>query len=215
LTLLNPYISILPYSNQPLSSHILLHLLKDYKRPYDKITELINKGLLIQLRRGLYLPGPGLPVQQPEPFLIANHLFGPSYVSFDSALYYWGFIPEKVSTTISASHSSSKLLITAAGTYRYIKLNPFYYPLGILSHELEKNQVCLLATPEKALMDKIIETPMLQIRSLKDAQEYLTEDLRIDLSDLKKLDLDQMSSWIKYASKKKTLSMILKFLGCL
>lgn len=64
-------------------------------------------------------------------------------------------------------------------------------------------------------MDKIIETPMLQIRSLKDAQEYLTEDLRIDLSDLKNLDLDQMSSWIKYASKKKTLSMILKFLGCL
>ena len=174
---------------------------------------MLNQGLLIQLRRGLYLPGPKMPIKQPEPFLTANHLYGPSYVSFESALHYWGLIPEKVSQIISATNTLTKIFITPAGTYKYTKLNQLYYPLGIQSHELDKNQVCLIACPEKALMDKITETPMLQIRSLKDAEEYLLEDLRIELGDLKNLDLDQMSSWIKYAPKKKTLSMILKFLN--
>jgi len=82
-------------SEQPLKTELLLHLLKEYRRPYDKINELVKQGMLLQVKRGLYIPGPNLKTQVPEPFLLANHLYGPSYVSMDSALFYWGMIPEK------------------------------------------------------------------------------------------------------------------------
>lgn len=36
----------------------------------------------------------------PESFLIANHLNGLSYISLESALSYWGYIPEQVEETI-------------------------------------------------------------------------------------------------------------------
>lgn len=87
--------TIQSYSEQPLNKQLLLNILKEYKRPYDKIGELVKQHILIQIKKGLYIPGKNLKVQGPERFLIANHLHGPSYVSSDSALSHWGFIPER------------------------------------------------------------------------------------------------------------------------
>jgi len=93
----------------PLSRQLILELLKDYKRPNDKISEWIKNGELISLRRGLYIPGPKSDIEKPEPFLIANHLCGPSYVSLESALSYWGLIPERVYEITSVTLKSKKI----------------------------------------------------------------------------------------------------------
>ena len=71
------------FTKAPISRNVILDLLKDYERPNDKISELIKNGELILLRRGLYAPGPALDLPQPEPFLIGNHLRGPSYISLE------------------------------------------------------------------------------------------------------------------------------------
>lgn len=212
LTYLDNLATILPYSSQPLSSQVLLHLYKDYKRPHDKISELVNQGILVQLRRGLYVPGAQFPIAAPEPFLIANHLYGPSYVSFDNALHYWGLIPERVVEVISATTLNAKSITTSIASFSYINLTTNYYAMGIQSHQLTKNQVVMLATPEKALMDKIIDTSMLQLRSVKQVAAYLHEDLRMETSDLKNFDANEMSSWIKYAPKKNSLLMLVNYL---
>lgn len=76
------------YAEQPLTKQLIMDMLKEYKRPHDKIDELFKQQMLVQGKRGLYIPGPKLNLTLPEPFLIANHLYGPSYLSLDSALSY-------------------------------------------------------------------------------------------------------------------------------
>ena len=47
-------------------------------------------GKVYQLRRGLYALAPPYQRTRPHPFLVANHLVRPSYVSLQSALAYYG-----------------------------------------------------------------------------------------------------------------------------
>lgn len=82
------------YVKAPISRHLILELLNDYQRPNDKISELLKSKALISLRRGLYITRTKMDLPKPEPFLIANHLRGSSYVSLESALSYWNMIPE-------------------------------------------------------------------------------------------------------------------------
>lgn len=70
-------------------------LLKDYKRPNDKINEWVRQGQLIPLKRGLYLPSEQGKITA-EPFVMANMLYGPSYVSSETALAFQGLMPERV-----------------------------------------------------------------------------------------------------------------------
>ena len=213
MTYLNFYTTILPFSGQPLGSQLLLHLFRDYRRPYDKIGELVNQGILVQLKRGLYLPGPNLPLQKPEPFLTANHLYGPSYVSYDAALSYWGLIPEKVVEIKSATLLHTKEFVTVSGVFVYVHVPSAYYALGLKSQQLAKGQVAILASPEKALMDKIIDTSGLQLRSMKQVEFFLMEDLRIDEEDLRLLDTNSMQLWMKHAPKKQSMVSVLNFLN--
>ena len=91
---------IQPFRGQPLTHQVLVSVLKGYKRPNDKIHELLAAGLLIPVRKSLYVVPDTL---QPEPFLLANHIYGPSYVSMDSALSAYGLIPERVFAHTSAT----------------------------------------------------------------------------------------------------------------
>src|SRR6185312_11719406 len=115
------------YAGQPITRQLLMNLLKDYLRPYDKINELVRQKLLVQVKRGIFLPGPQLSIQVPENFLLANHLWGPSYVSSDSALSHWGLIPERVYEVLSMTTNLAKTYKTPVGRFRYIKLPLPYY----------------------------------------------------------------------------------------
>ncbi len=207
--------AIAPYAGQPLTQQLLLDILRDYKRPYDKITELVKQQQLIQVKRGLYIPGEKLKLPTPVSFLLANHLYGPSYVSMDSALSFHGLIPERVFEISSVTPRAAKTYVTHAGRFSYTKMPLPYYSYGIQSAELSINQVALLATPEKALCDRIINTSQLQLRSVKQTIDFLTEDLRMEKSSLHQLDAGAISRWIKTAPKKTSLAMLVKTLNSL
>lgn len=203
------------YSEEPLNRQIILDLLKDYKRPNDKIHELVKKGELITVKNGLYVAGPQTKVQQPEPFLLANHLWGPSYVSLESALSYWGFIPERVFETSSVTIKTSKTYQTSIGRFSYFNAPLPYYSFGIKSVSLSPKQVALIASAEKALCDKIIMTPGVSLRSTKQATDFLIDDLRIDEEQLSTLNVKEISSWVRDAPKKKSLEILVKTISML
>ncbi len=200
------------YTNAPLTRHVLLEILREYKRPNDKISELIKNGELVSLRRGLYVPGPatGLPI--PESFLIANHLRGPSYVSLDAALSYWGFIPERTYEISSVTIKPSKKINTPVGRFGYQQLPTPYYSYGIRSVKLTTNQLVLLASPEKAICDKIVLTTMVNLRSVKQTRAFLLDDLRMDEHLLRTLNLEMISNWLEDAPKKNSLKMLISTL---
>ena len=200
------------YAETPLSRHLILELLRDYQSPNDKISELLKSKELISLRRGLYVIGPNIDLPQPEPFLIANHLRGPSYVSLESALSYWNMIPERVYEISSVTTKTSKQYKTQVGRFSYQQLKIPYYSYGIKNIEYSPKQTILIASREKALCDKIVLTPKINLRSIKQTKEFLIEDLRMDTETLRTLETKNIEYWIKDAPKKNSLKMLIKTL---
>lgn len=201
--------------NAPLNRHQLLGVLKEYKRPNDKISELIKKGDLLSVRRGLYIPGPNLDLPAPEPFLIANHLRGPSYISLETALAYWGLIPERVHEISSVTIKTAKVYKTPVGRFSYLHVKAPYYSFGIQYVQLRTTQAVLIASPEKALCDKIILSPGVLLRSIAQTKDFLMDDLRITRQALQALDVKAINSWITDAGKKNSLEMLVKTLDLL
>lgn len=200
------------YSQTPITHSILSEVLAEYRRPNDKISQLLQSGQLISLRRGLYVPGPDLDLPTPHHFLIANHLRGPSYVSLETALSHWGMIPERVYTISSATLKTSKEYQTEMGRFEYRYLPSPYYAFGLRSVQLSERQVVLIASPEKALCDKIVLTSGINLRSMTQTQSFLFDDLRLDEEAVFNLDAVTISTWLDDAPKSSSLEMLLKTL---
>ncbi len=186
---------------------MIASVLTAYKRPNDKIHELITAGVLISIRKGLYVAAD---LAKPKPFLVANHIFGPSYVSIDSALSSYGMIPERVYALTSVTPKASRRFETTLGVFTYARLPLPYYSLGLVQKELAAGQRALVASPEKALLDKLITTSGMILRSRTAAAKYLLENLRLDESQLEDLNLALMEEWLPYTPKKESVRMLIQ-----
>lgn len=196
-------------SNQPLSHQLLVSIFKDYERPNDKIYQLAKEGVIQSIKKGLYVVGPALNIdRKPEPFLLANHILGPSYVSVETALSYHGLIPERVYEIASMTTQAPRKFNTPLGSFTYTRLPLPYYAFGIRSEKLADDQYAMFASPEKALCDKIITTSGLLFRSRKAAKEFLLENMRMDEDALRQLNANEMTTWIKGSLKEESLSMV-------
>jgi len=114
----------------------------------------VKAGKVYQLRRGLYALAPPYQQTRPHPFLVANQLVRPSYVSLQSALAYYGLIPEYVPMTTSVTSARPQELDTPLGkfSFRRVKKERFF---AFDFAELGEGQEAYLATAEKALLDLV------------------------------------------------------------
>jgi hypothetical protein len=136
--------------------------------------------VLARLKRGIYLILPPYQKYLPDTFEIAQTLYGPSYISFESALSRHGLIPEAVYATASACIKRSTTFETFLGAFYYLPVPIKGFSLGIQRME-EDQSVYLLATPWKALAD-LCYVRHKEWKSLSD----LCADLRIEKEDLLK-----------------------------
>lgn len=203
------------YTQAPIAHHVLMEALGEYRRPNDKISELIKSGELLALRRGLYVPGPEMDLPYPDLFVIANNLRGPSYISMESALSYWGLIPERTYEVSSVTLKTSKLYRTPIGRFSYQYVASPYYSFGLQSVQLKEQQTAIIASREKALCDKIILTTGVFLRSIRQTKDFLIEDLRIDEENLLNLDITVMKTWLDDAPKRSSITMLIKTLESL
>jgi len=203
------------HASQPLTHQLLLSLLKEYKRPNDKLHALLKDNVLEAVKKGLYIAGPALKAGKPEPFLLANHILGPSYVSMDAALSYYGLIPERVYEVSSMTTKASRQFDTPMGIFSYTRLRLPYYVFGIRQLRLTDDQYALVASPQKALFDKVVTTPGLLFRSKKDVADYLIDNLRMEEDSLKNLDFGSTAGWLRDAPKKDSLLMMIKTIAAL
>lgn len=201
--------SIQKYAAHPIPHQVLLSLLQEYRRPNDKIHSLLKEQKLISLKKGLYLWNS---TTLPEYFSIANILYTPSYVSVESALSFYGLIPERVFTVSSMTFKASKRFSNSIADFEYIKISTAYYAFGIKRIELREGQFALMASPEKALMDKIIRTSGVNIRSEIAARKFLFDNLRIDEDLLKTFKSNEMKTWLEFAPKKESLLQVIQLI---
>lgn len=164
----------------------------------------------MQLKRGLYLRSD--PVTMPSLGLIANHLLGPSYVSLDFALQYYGLIPEAVLEVSSVTTRRAKTFETPVGHFAYIHAAKDWYRLGVSLATTEGGLNYLIASREKALCDKIAFTPRLNVASVKRMRQYLFEDLRIDEVNFAEIDTQIVEACAQTGTKQRSLRALLTVL---
>jgi predicted transcriptional regulator of viral defense system len=150
-------------------------LIKEYDQPIQKINYMVKNGDLISLKRGVYVFGEKYRTSPLNYISIANILHKPSYVSFEYALSYHGLIPERVYTITSATSKKSIEYSTSIGNFSYHKVPAKAYSLGIDWKYSELDGGYFIATPEKALCDKIYADK--RAKNLKEPEvlEYLVD----------------------------------------
>lgn len=121
-------------------------------RRYALVNRLLKKGTLVRLRRGLYLIGKPFRRMLPNNFQIAHSIYGPSYVSFESALFYHQWIPEAVYTTKCASAKRACSFDTALGEFHYLHVPERLCYLGVRRLGSD-DEAFFMAEPWRALAD--------------------------------------------------------------
>ena len=145
-----------------------------------QLSRWVKAGKLIQLTKGLYTLAEPYRKVTPHRFVLANAIKKASCVSLQSALGYYGMIPEHVPTVTSVTTQRPERVETPLGqfVFRHIKKSWFH---SYQQMDLGSDQRAFIATPEKALLDLVYLTPG------SDNYDFLTE---LRLQNFEQLDLD-------------------------
>ena len=133
-------------------------LSRDIVRGLDKPQALRNqlsrwqkKGLLVSLRKGVYVLNPHDRKIEVDQMMIANILYQPSYISMEYALNFYGLIPEAVSDITSVSTRKTAVFNNELGTFRYQHIGPKVF--RGFKKAGEGQNAFFMAEAEKAVVD--------------------------------------------------------------
>ncbi len=171
----------------------LTEALSGYRKPRDKITKLLASGTVVRIKKGLYCFGEDFRKEPISREYLANLIYGPSYVSLDYALSYHGLIPEQVNVVTSVTTRRSHDFNTPLGTFSYRMVTDNRYTVGAVLEQSGKVSF-LIATSEKALIDKVWTDKRFNGVRVSEYSHYLTEDLRIDPDALAMLDISRLQA---------------------
>lgn len=188
----------------------LMDCLSEYKSPRAKVTNLLRSGEMIRIKKGLYIFGPKQRHSLVSPEILANKIYGPSYVSLEYALAFYGLIPEFVAEITSVTTKRQKVYETALGRFSYTPLPVALYSRGYTLLPMNQVESALIATPEKALAD-LFYVRRIRVTTLPDLENLLFEDLRLDPSGVKKMHIGVLSDILK-AKESETLTLFINWL---
>ncbi|MFH1874514.1 MAG: hypothetical protein ABH859_04935 [Pseudomonadota bacterium] len=169
------------------------------------IKRAIAANEIIHLRRGLYHLSKNYCRSSINKFVIAQKIYGPSYISFESALAYYGLIPEDVVTITSACLKRSNQFETPFGIFSYNSVPSSIFYVCVDRVQVE-NQVFFVATPWKAIVDYVYVNNLEWV-----GLKPLIESIRIEegaLFDLNKDDLDKLEFFYKSKRVKKFIESL-------
>lgn len=164
----------------------LKEIYKDYANVYEKIDTEVKNNRLYKVKRGIYSDSLNSDI-----FFIANILCTPSYISFETALAYYGLIPERVYAIKSATYSrrKKKEFKNIFGLFMYQDITKEAYPYEIRFEPIN-DELVLIASKEKALLDTLYTIK--NIRNINEIPTLLFEDLRINEEGYDSLNKERM-----------------------
>ena len=178
-----------------------------------RIMRAIDAGEILPVRRGLYCLAPRYNRVGISRNLLANMIYGPSYISLESALSFHGWIPEAVHSVSSVSLGRAKTFDTPLGFFDYIQVRQTPLLAGVerIVGKNPEQGAFYMAKPLKALADTVASRG-LDWKGL----DPLVESLRIDeenFETLKSADFEELDGVYRSARARKFLSGIRKELG--
>ncbi len=159
------------------------------KTMYNQLSNWRSKGLICQLRRGLYVLGKADRKVEPGGLFLSGQLYAPSYVSLEYALGVHGLIPELVTAVTAVTTRNTAGFRNEFGSFEYqhIKREAFR---GFTVVKDQAGLSCFLAEPEKALVDFIyLQLP----RFTRGDRDIFTQSYRFQ--NLESLDIRKLKSY--------------------
>ncbi|MBC8180236.1 hypothetical protein H8E88_03845 [candidate division KSB1 bacterium] len=170
--------------------NFIKHALREYKHPRVKINDLLKSNKIIRVKKGLYVFGPEMARQPYSKESLANLIYGPSYISLEYALFFYGLIPEQVETVTSITNKRNKKFKTPIGHFSYRYINPTIYFYGVTLHEMDEFHSFLIATKEKAISDLLYFAE--KINDTNELENHLFKNLRLEPDDLLNFNLHRV-----------------------
>ncbi len=188
----------------------LMSALARYANPRAKAGSLMRRGVVVRVKKGLYVFGDTYRRRPVSRELLANLIHGPSYVSLESALSYHGLIPERVTAVTSVTPKRPKRFETPLGCFVYRQVPLSAFPIGM--QRVETGDIAfLIASPERALADKLRDDRGHPLRSHGDMSDYLLNDLRIEPEDLAGFDTYVLES-LAAAERSSKIALLVRWL---
>jgi hypothetical protein len=186
------------------SSQLIL-LEKNAQVLRNQLTRWEKKGLIIMLRKGIYVLNESDRKIEPSRIFLANQLYPPSYVSTEYALGYYDLIPERVADVTSLSPRKTYKIKNQFGEFIYQHTNTkAFRGYALMKDENEYN--VMIASAEKAVVDFIyLNLP----RFKKDDLEVFEESYRFQ--NLEKLKNNKLKEYAFYFNNKKLMNILTNF----
>ena len=202
---------LIQFAGIPVSGAAIRSCFPNLASPEKKIQALEKSGELIRIKRDLFIVNQELTGKETDVRLCANHIYGPSYVSFQWALRYYGMIPEQVFLMTSATTKRTRFFETPLGNFNYVQVPASYFPIGVECTE-EQGIHFLMATREKALCDTILLDDFVPRQSIKSLAAYLEEDITLDMDILAELDTDIIEQCSRIGRKTQTFKNLIRII---
>lgn len=164
-------------------------------------------GKIIKLRNGLYRNRAFAFRGSFDRFVVAAHLYEPSYVSLISAFRHYNFIPETVYGTTSVTTRKTKQFQNDRGHFSFKTIKPeLFWGFNIVPWN---GSFCRLAKPEKCLLD------MFYLDARYSDPDWV-EEMRFDWEEIfHHLDFDLLAFYEKVFNSKAVSERVDVFLNAL
>ena len=180
---------------------VALLLQKKGKNLDKKISQLLRKGYLLYLKKGLYTTKEYIERQsssQSREFL-ANMQYYPSYLSLEYVLQKEGLVPEAVYAYTSITPKSTRTLTNALGTFIYRTIKDSLFTGYQLIRYTENYQI-KIASRAKALFDLLYLKPLPATVSGK---KQVLEDVRINWESITCEDKKEFDQYVHLSESRK------------
>lgn len=174
-----------------LSDFSRLFNLKNAHTIFKKIQRLEDKKIIHKIINGKYL----FSLSNVDDFTIANFIVKPSYISLDSALSFYGILPQFPYQITSITIKSTKIFIYEKKEYYYSHID------CSLFWGYQKEEYFLIAEKEKALLDYIY----FSLKGLRNALD--TEEI-----DMSQFDKQKIKRYAKKWNNKQMLDILKKII---
>ena len=166
-------------------------------RQSSLLKRAVAAGELVRIRRGLYCLATKYLPRKLDPLVLAQRIYGPSYVGLETALSYHGWIPEAVYSITSVSLGRSREFDTPVGYFSFTRVPQETFYAEVTRAETE-NAGFLLASPLKALADYVYVH-----KCAWDSARPVIESLRVDEGALAGVDTRSFDRLLaNYASRR-------------
>ena len=163
----------------------------DFSR-HGLVKRAMAGGEILNIRRGLYCLAPKYQKKPISVYGLAQRVYGPSYISLETALSYHGWIPEAVYACTCVSYRNGKEFETPLGVFSYERVPQRTFYFDVERREDGNGNVFLMASPAKALSDYVYAR-RLNWTSIDEA----AASLRIDAGDIGTVEPQELSGLIE------------------